>query len=194
MLSYRHADSAAVARALHGELVRVLGDERVFFDRESIEAGGSFDHEIPRAVQGADVVLALIGPRWEQEFVARAKGHDDVRVELATALARRKRVLPVLLDGAQWPPTGPLPAEVQALVRVNALRLRDSDWRNDVAAMLSTLDVPALKSTADASSGVTISGRSVNIADSHISGGDMVVRPDLEAERARHRWFFRRRD
>jgi hypothetical protein len=53
------------------------------------------------------VLIALIGTRWADED-ARGKARiadsqDWVHVELATALRRGIKVIPVLLDGARMP-------------------------------------------------------------------------------------------
>jgi hypothetical protein len=45
---------------------------------------------------------------------------DFVRIEIATALSREVRVIPVLLDGASMPRTTDLPDDLKPLVRRNA--------------------------------------------------------------------------
>jgi hypothetical protein len=74
------------------------------------------------------VLIALIGARWAGEDAhgnARiADSHDWVHVELATALRRGIKVIPVLLDGARMPAVENLPSDLQSLVRMNATDVR----------------------------------------------------------------------
>jgi hypothetical protein len=67
--------------------------------------------------------LALIGPRWAGDGGGKSRLHDPddwVRVEVATALRRGVRVIPVLLDGARM------------LARMNAVDVRTSRLNADV--------------------------------------------------------------
>jgi hypothetical protein len=52
-ISYRRADAGGHGRALHEYLSRRFGDERVFFDRSSIESGDGFRRGSAAASRGA---------------------------------------------------------------------------------------------------------------------------------------------
>jgi hypothetical protein len=65
--------------------------------------------------------------------------HDFVRLEIAGALERNIRVLPVLVDGTSLPSTEDLPADVQALTRRQAVELRDSRWDDDIERLVEAL-------------------------------------------------------
>jgi hypothetical protein len=51
---------------------------------------------------------------------------DFVRLEIATALKRRIRVVPVLVEGAMMPESSELPDDLKALVRRNAVEIGHS--------------------------------------------------------------------
>ena len=85
-----------------------LPSTSLFMDvQEGILAGADFADVIRQQVARCDVLVALIGPKWNE---VDAQGHqqlddpaDFVRIEIASALADGKHVIPVLLDGAPLP-------------------------------------------------------------------------------------------
>ena len=87
-----------------------------------------FIRTIEEAVAACDVLLAVIGERWltatDEEGRRRLDNPEDfVRIEIATALKRGIRVIPVLVDGASMPRSGDLPNDLQSLVRRQALEV-----------------------------------------------------------------------
>ena len=66
-ISYRRDDAAGYARAVHEELSRCFGVDRVFIDVDDIDAGQPFSEVIGRSVGDAAVLLVLIGKRWQGE-------------------------------------------------------------------------------------------------------------------------------
>ncbi len=101
-----------------------------------IEPGADFVEKLESAVRQCEVLIALIGTRWAGED-ARGKARiadsqDWVHVELATALRRGIKVIPVLLDGARMPAVENLPSDLQSLVRMNAADVRASRLNADV--------------------------------------------------------------
>jgi hypothetical protein len=91
---------------------------------------------LERSVGQCDVLLALIGRRWAGDGGGgQARIHDPndwVHVEIATALRRGVRVIPVLLDGARMPEVDSLPQDLRSLVRMNAADVRASRLNSDV--------------------------------------------------------------
>ncbi|MGW6696240.1 toll/interleukin-1 receptor domain-containing protein [Nocardia sp. NPDC055049] len=143
-LSYRREDTQGTARHLRERLVDRLGADRVFMDIDSIEIGVDFTKAIVDAVGVSDVFLALIGRRWVS--VVDEHGHrrldrsgDFVVIEIATALARGIRVIPVLVDGADMPRRSELPPSIKSLAVRNAIRLSHESFRSDVNRLLDRL-------------------------------------------------------
>jgi len=141
-ISYRRDDAAGFSHAIHDRLADHLGRGQVFMDVHGIAPGADFVQRLQGVVQDCDVLVALIGRRWAGERAgggARLHDPDDwVRIEIATALQRGIRVIPVLLDGAKMPDAADLPADLRPLLRLNALDVRatrlDADARDLVAA------------------------------------------------------------
>jgi hypothetical protein len=135
-ISYRREDAAGYAQAIYGRLERHLRRDQIFMDVDTVEPGVDFVTRIEQAVSESDVVIALIGKRWMGE---RENGppriqdpHDFVHLEIATALSRDIRVIPVLVDGAIMPRPGGLPPSLQLLVRRHALELSNTRFRFDL--------------------------------------------------------------
>jgi hypothetical protein len=143
-ISYRREETAAQAGRLSDRLLDRLGQANVFMDVDSIQPGADFEQEVIDAVAACDVLLAVIGREWIG--LADAAGnrriddeHDLVRVEIATALARDVRVVPVLINGATVPDAASLPAGLHALSRRQAVELNDRTFRSDIERLFALL-------------------------------------------------------
>jgi TIR domain len=143
-ISYRRADSTKDARALYERLRREFGDERVFMDLEGIAPGDDFVDSLQRHLEHCEVLVALIGPQWAsaRDAQGRPRLDDDrdlVRIELRTALARGIKVLPVLIDGAPPLQQASLPADLQPLVRRQAIALDYTRFESDVVKLVQAI-------------------------------------------------------
>ncbi len=142
-ISYRRDDAAGYARAAYDELVRHLGEERVFIDVDDIVAGQSFTDAIRRAVGDSEVLLVLIGKRWLGERddgpPRIAEPGDFVAMEVAAGLAKGMRVIPILLDGATMPTAAQLPGSLRTLTERNALELGNTRFAADIDRLVRVL-------------------------------------------------------
>ncbi len=142
-ISYRRDDAAGYARALCNELVTQFGAERVFIDVEDIDAGQPFSEVIAQQVGASQVLLVLIGRRWQGEREGAppriSEPGDFVRREVAAGLANGARVIPVLLDGAPMPTESHLPPDLRALAGRNALELDNSRYAADINRLVASV-------------------------------------------------------
>src|SRR6476619_158116 len=139
-INYRRDDSAATAGRLHDRLAQTFGLENLFMDVDHIPAGVDFVDYLPSQVAACDVFLAVIGPNWldakDDDGRRRFDNPDDfVAIEIAAALARNIRVIPVLVDGARTPKAANLPNSIKPLVRRNAVEVRNSHFGRDAEAL-----------------------------------------------------------
>lgn len=144
-ISYRRSDTGGRAGRLRDALAARFGDRNVFQDVAALAPGVEFDARIGETIAGCDVVLVLIGTRWLDETdsggVRRLDRPDDyVRHEIREALARDKRVVPVLVEAAQLPEATDLPDDIAPLVRRQAFVLRDGSWPLDVRELVGGLE------------------------------------------------------
>jgi TIR domain/WD40-like Beta Propeller Repeat len=144
-ISYRREDSAYPAGWLFDRLSERFGREQIFKDVDSIELGDDFVEEIGEAVGQTDVLLALIGDKWltvaDEVGGRRLDDPDDfVRLEIEAALARRVRVIPILVEGASMPREEQLPASLSPLARRQALELSPARFSSDTAKLMGVLE------------------------------------------------------
>lgn len=150
-VSYRRKAALLHARAVFERLCREFGPAQVFIDLEGIDVGVDFAELIERQLQGCRVLLALIEPEWANAVDSKGRRrlelpNDFVRVEIATALRRRIRVMPILIDGAEMPEEAALPEDLRHLTRLNAQMLDfnrfDTEIGRLVAAIQRVLETP----------------------------------------------------
>jgi len=141
------ADAGHAAGRLYADLDRELAPGQVFLDKERLEGGDPWPERLRTEAKRATVMLVLIGERWlkvqdSHTGDRRLNVPDDwVRTEIETGLQVVPVVLPVLVDGAE-----PLTAStlrtvpsIEKLAKLQALRLRDEDWRSDIQTLMKFL-------------------------------------------------------
>ena len=150
-INYRRDDSAGTAGRLHDRFVQTFGRKNLFMDVDHIPAGVDFVDYLRSQVAACDVFLAVIGPNWldakDDSGRRRFDNPDDfVTIEIAAALARNIRVIPVLVDGARTPKADKLPDSVKPLARRNAVEVRNTHFGRDAEALANKV-AEALKDT-----------------------------------------------
>jgi hypothetical protein len=135
-ISYRREDTGTYAQWLRTHLGESLPGTPVFMDLDAMVPGVDFTEAIESAVRSCAVLIAVIGPRWLTS--ADDDGHrmvdnpdDYVGFEIRTALERRVRVIPVLVEGASAPSAHQLPAALRMLARLNSLEVRRNRFAHD---------------------------------------------------------------
>jgi TIR domain len=144
-ISYRRADSGAWAGRLHDRLREHFGRDDIFMDIDTIEPGLDFTEVIERTVGSCDVLIALVGRQWLTSTDAAGQRRLDdpedlVRREIATALRRNIRVIPVLIQDISMPRAADLPDDLQLLTRRNAVDLSDTHFHRDADQLMVVLD------------------------------------------------------
>src|SRR6476646_6329062 len=142
-ISYRRTDTSAYAGRLYDQLNATFPGQ-VFMDVDTLEPGIDFVQRIEESVDSADVLIAVIGRGWasavDEEGRRRLDQPDDfVRLEVAEALDRAIRVIPVLVGGAAMPEADELPPDLAPLARRNGLTLTDLEWRAGVDRLTATI-------------------------------------------------------
>ena len=147
-ISYRRQETAWPAGRLYDVLVEHFPPEQVFKDVDNIDPGDDFVERITAAVSSCDVLLALIGREWltitDETGQRRLDNPGDyVRLEIETALTRKIRVIPILVDDAGMPRANQLPATLVPLVRRNAVEINPLtfDTKRLIATVRKTLEL-----------------------------------------------------
>jgi hypothetical protein len=144
-ISYRRDDSAGYAGRLYDRLRSRFAKDRLFMDIDNIPPGHDFVEVLEAAIAACNVVLVLIGKQWVS--ITNADGtrrlddpNDFVRLEIATALRRNVRVIPVLVRGATMPLESALPPDVRPLARRQALAISDDDFHHDADRLIAAIN------------------------------------------------------
>ena len=144
-ISYRREDSAPYAGRLYDRLSQRFGADQVFMDVDTIKPGVDFVEIVEAAVGSCDVLIAVIGKHWlsltGRDGQRRLDHPEDfVRLEVATALKRNVRTIPVLVEGAIMPRSDELPDDLVPLARRHALELSDARWAFDTGRLIKILE------------------------------------------------------
>ena len=143
-ISYRREDSGGYTGRLFDILSAEIGRENTYMDLDTIEGGDDFASVINQKIGVADVLVAVIGDRWLTVQGADGKRRldnprDFVRLEIAEALQRGIRVIPVLVAGAAVPRAADLPVDLRPLCQRQAVEIRDSHFHQDARQLTDIL-------------------------------------------------------
>lgn len=149
-ICYRRALSSFPALQLHEHLTQQFGTSAVFIDHDCLIGGEHWRNHIDVVLAHVETVIVLLASGWQKELMDRAGqgGEDQVVRELSVALAHRRRVYPVLLEGATAPDRSVLPSlagcaelssVLHALVDAQARPWRSTAHRHDLANMVAEL-------------------------------------------------------
>lgn len=113
-------------------------------DIDALTPGVDFDEEIRNKLAQIDTMLVLIGPRWadvaDQHGMRRLDDPGDyVRLEIAFALEKGIRVIPVLVGNARLPKSDTLPSDIGRVARRHAIELSDSRWDYDTTKLINAI-------------------------------------------------------
>ena len=144
-INYRREDSISTAGRLHDRLSQTFGRKNIFMDVDHIPAGVDFVVHLNSQVAACNIILVVIGPHWleakDENGGRRLDNPDDfVAIEIATALSRNIRVIPILVDGAHMPKAGELPDSLKALARRQAVEVRQLHFGRDAEALVERVN------------------------------------------------------
>jgi hypothetical protein len=153
-ISYRREESRWSARSLYDRLSAHFDRKQIFMDIDAIAPGADFFEAIEKRVGECDVLIAVIGTHWltskDEHDGRRLDNPDDLlRMEIATALKRAIRVIPVLVDGALMPRSIDLPDDLKSLVRRNSLRIGDISFDDDCRRLTAAIEEVLEKNAAE---------------------------------------------
>jgi hypothetical protein len=144
-ISYRREESRWLAGRLYDRLAARFDRKQIFRDIDGIALGDDFVKTVEERVGESDVLIAVIGAHWLTSTDAQGgrrleNPEDFVRMEIATALRRNIRVIPVLVDGALMPRSADLPDDLKLLVRRQALQIADTHFDDDCRKLADAIE------------------------------------------------------
>jgi hypothetical protein len=144
-VNYRTTDEPAAMAALIGkELKHQFGNDEVFLDVGSIDAGDDFEKKIIRGVRAAAVLLPVVGRNWltvrsPDGRRALDSPNDWVGREIREALSAEIKIIPVLLEDVEPLKLEVLPDELRELARYQAIRVSYQTNERDIANLIVKL-------------------------------------------------------
>jgi TIR domain-containing protein len=146
-LSYRSEDDGYAAALLDEKLSGVIGQQNIFRASRSVEAGENYSEAIMAALRDCHTVIVIIGPTWQEHIQKSGDNEpstqdDWVRIEIATALRNKKRVIPLLLSRTPRLTARDLPQDISGLAYNQYLKFELRNLEMDLARLVAKLKLP----------------------------------------------------
>jgi hypothetical protein len=143
-ISYRRDDAPHAAARIFAYLEKHFPDCRLFMDIDNLGAGENFVQTIKESVNSCDVLIAVIGSKWVNAIDKQGNRRIDnpqdwVRLEVAAALKRGIRVIPVLVDEALLLRETELPSDLQLLAQLHAVPVSYGRFSADLEPVASAI-------------------------------------------------------
>lgn len=143
-ISYRVKDTQLATGRLVDALKQHIHENQIFMDIDKIDPGLDFTQVISKYLNSSEVMLAIIGPDWmaynPDKGTYRINDNNDwVRKEIASALQRNIRVIPVLLDGGSMPDEDQLPDDLKPLLLRQSYEISNKRWKYDCDQLIEVL-------------------------------------------------------
>lgn len=145
-ISYRRKDSQVFTDRIYERLAAHFGADAVFRDIQSIQYGEQFPDRLQQAVEGCQVMVAVIGSSWVT--IASDNGQprlfnpeDWVRREIEGALSQAIPVIPALLDETRPLKADQLPESLAPLSKSHCVQIRPGlDFDTDINRLIQRLE------------------------------------------------------
>lgn len=135
-ISYRKDDSKWNTQLLYEKLCQYFSRKTIFKDFNTIKAGENYQRSIENALKKCNVLLVVMGDKWlnitDDEGHRRLENPGDlVRLEIATALQRNIKVIPVLFDNIKMPSGEMLPQDLSQLTLHQCVSVSETNFEYD---------------------------------------------------------------
>jgi hypothetical protein len=130
-VSYSRSDAPSAVWRVVEQLVAYYGDRAV---QGSPPSGSDIEDNVAQST----LVVAVVGPRW-----SALSGDDLVLIsrELEAAFEKRIPIVPVIVEGAAWPPRGDLPGVLKKIAAISAPKVGDETFDSDMGRLTALLDL-----------------------------------------------------
>ena len=145
-INYRKDDSQWQTQNLYTELLKYFPRKSFFKDIDTIQAGQPFKEAINEALTQCEIFLVVIAKNWleikNKDGLSRLSDANDLlRIEIATALKRGIRVIPVLYDNIEMFTEKDLPEDIRPLVQRQYVSISYTKFESDVKVLVAAIKV-----------------------------------------------------
>ncbi len=149
-ISYRKDDSKWNTQILYDRLTQFFPAKSLFKDFNTIKAGENYRDSIDKALRKCNVLLVVMGKEWlgitDTGGGRRLDNPEDlVRIEIATALKRNIRVIPVLFDNIAVPGQPELPEDLQLLSLRQGVSVTETNFDYDIRHLAEAIKNKAIE-------------------------------------------------
>lgn len=149
-ISYRKDDSKWNTQILYDRLTQFFPAKSLFKDFNTIKAGANYRESIDNALKKCTVLLVVMGKDWlnitDTDKRRRLDNPEDlVRIEIATALQRNIRVIPVLFDNIDVPAQSALPTDLQPLTLRQCISISETNFDYDIRHLAEAIKNKAIE-------------------------------------------------
>lgn len=142
-ISYRHSDTAGIVERVRDQIVSQCPGVQVLADTDGLQRGAETLQRAQDHLPLCDVVLVLIGRRWDGGKGGKTRLIDDPEdpfsIEIALALQTARQIVPVLVDGVRMPSDRDLPEHLAGLLRFKPVELRHASFGADVNELIARI-------------------------------------------------------
>ncbi len=151
-ISYRKDDSKWNTQILYDRLTQFFPAKSLFKDFNTIKAGENYRNSIDNALEKCHVLLVVMGKDWlnitDTDKRRRLENPEDlVRIEIASALKRNIRVIPVLFDNIDMPASSSLPEDLQPLTLRQCISVSETNFDYDIRHLAEAIKNKAIENT-----------------------------------------------
>jgi serine/threonine protein kinase len=151
-LSYRPEDSAKIAERIGSRLKMHFGSKAVFSDLEQVPLGANVKKHYKQALQQEVIALVLVGNHWmsvadpgRQRRIDRP--NDPLRMGLEAALEAGIPIIPLFVEGAEFPPVDDVPDSLRDILHHKGAIIRpEPEFHDDLSRLIEQLD-PLLRTS-----------------------------------------------
>ncbi|WP_315834797.1 toll/interleukin-1 receptor domain-containing protein [Bradyrhizobium prioriisuperbiae] len=131
-ISYRWTDGASSARLIAQHLTRAFPGKKVFWDQDQRSPGSDLEARLRKSISESHIVLFVIGLHWFTRLSQADAAKDYCRIEVETALATSKEIIPVYVDGAREPEQRDLDDVARSIAGMEFLQIRHESFDSDL--------------------------------------------------------------
>ena len=131
-ISYRRKDTGGYAGRLYDYLKKEYGASNVLFDIEVDATVEELRTWVQRVVPESSVIIVLIGDQWIEDKLKRRRLEDEddiVRLEIELALNNEIPIIPLLIDGANFPSNSDLPNTIKKICLYKGYEINNNFWK-----------------------------------------------------------------
>ena len=145
-INYRREDTSGYSGRIFDSLSNEFGEDNIFIDVTKINTGTDYTEVITQALDKCNYCLILIGNTWltckDSAGNYRIDNPEDfVRKEIKLAIARKIKIIPILLEDARMPSAKELPADIQEMCKWQAIEITDSRWKYDIEKLIKSINL-----------------------------------------------------